>query len=274
VADPSLTQMTTGPLVLGQSYSLSALFTFDPGTPPPGDTLLGVAVAFYANSDGANSANPIETFSGTPEAYISPGSFQYPFVISDYPAWQTVYRGFGGSLLALGDFSSGSVVFNSPAGLRGLVAFIYSTPTYPMGQLFYSDEFGYSFNFSTLSITGPAAATVGQGQATAISGVNLSESGNTAGETFTVTLADANGALSATGSGVSGDGTTSLTITGSLTQVNSDLATLTDTDATTPSDTITLNASDSLGNTAIPQTIAVTVNGGLFINSCVNHCDV
>jgi hypothetical protein len=115
-------------------------------------------------------------------------------------------------------------------------------------------------------ISAPAAATVSQGQATAISGISLSESGNTAGETFTVTLADTNGALSATATGggdvVSGSGTTSLAISGSLAQVNSDLGTLTDTDGTALSDTITLNASDSLGNTASPQAIAVTVTAG------------
>ena len=44
--------------------------------------------------------------------------------------------------------------------------------------------------------------------------------------------------------------------------MNSDLATLSDTDATTPSDTITLNAVDSFGVAAAPQSIAVTVNPG------------
>src|SRR5208283_4617138 len=105
----------------------------------------------------------------------------------------------------------------------------------------------------------PATATVQQNQATAISGVSLSETGNTAGETFTVTLSDTNGDLSAIGPGVSGAGTTSLTITGSLSQVNSDLATLTDTDAAAASDTIAITASDSFGNTASQQPIVVTV---------------
>ena len=108
--------------------------------------------------------------------------------------------------------------------------------------------------------TTPTSATVTQNQASPISGVSLSESGNTAGESFTVTLADTDGKLSATGSGVSGSGTTSLSITGSLGQVNSDLATLTDTDAATAADTITLNASDSFGNKAAPQPIAVSVS--------------
>ena len=58
---------------------------------------------------------------------------------------------------------------------------------------------------------------------------------------------------------MTGSGTTSLTITGSLTTVNSDLATLSDTDPTTPSDTIKLNAVDSFGFAATPQSIAVTV---------------
>src|SRR5208282_981279 len=91
-------------------------------------------------------------------------------------------------------------------------------------------------------IAAPATATVPQNLSTVINGVSLSETGNTAGETFTVTLSDANGNLAATGIGVAGSETTSLTLTGSLSQVNSDLATLTDTDAVTGSETITVTA--------------------------------
>ena len=46
-----------------------------------------------------------------------------------------------------------------------------------------------------------------QGVATAITGVSLSETGDTAGETFAVTLSDAHGNLAATGQGVTGSGT-------------------------------------------------------------------
>ena len=112
------------------------------------------------------------------------------------------------------------------------------------------------------TLTTPLSATVNQGAPTLIAGLSLAEIANVAGETFTVTLADTNGLLSATGTGVTGSGTTSLTITGSLATVNSDLATLSDTDATTPSDTITLNAVDSFGVAAAPQSIAVTVTPG------------
>lgn len=111
------------------------------------------------------------------------------------------------------------------------------------------------------SMTVPGPQTLALNKATLISDVSLSEFGNTSGETFTVTLTDTHGVLSATGSGITGSGTTNLTINGTLSQVNSDLATLTDTEGTPGSDTIMLNATDSFGNSAAQQTIDVTVSG-------------
>jgi len=52
--------------------------------------------------------------------------------------------------------------------------------------------------------------------------------------------------------------------------LNSDLATLSDTDGTAGSDTITLNASDSLGNKATQQTIAVTAGAPYLWSSVVS----
>ncbi len=112
------------------------------------------------------------------------------------------------------------------------------------------------------TLTAPTSATINQGAPTLIAGVTLAETASASTETFTVTLADTNGLLSATGTGVTGSGTTSLTISGSLATVNSDLATLSDTDATTPSDTITLNAVDSFSVAAATQSIGVTVTPG------------
>ncbi len=115
---------------------------------------------------------------------------------------------------------------------------------------------------ATATIT---AQTLGVNQATTITGVSVSESGATAGEIFTVTLADNAGQLSATATGggdtVSGSGTTSLTIVGTLSQVNSDLATLSDSDGTAGADMITLTVTNGFGNSSPPQTIAVVVNG-------------
>ena len=69
--------------------------------------------------------------------------------------------------------------------------------------------------------------------------------------------------LSATG-GVQSNGNHTVTITGSLAAVNADLATLSDTDGTAGADTITVNASDSLGNAATAQTIAVNATSELI----------
>jgi hypothetical protein len=112
------------------------------------------------------------------------------------------------------------------------------------------------------TITVPGAQTIGVNKAASIYGVSLSESGNTAGETFTVTLSDTSGLLSASNSAgatvIVSNGNKTLTISGSLTQVNAALGTLTDSEATNASDSITLNATDSFGNAAPQQAIAVT----------------
>ena len=131
------------------------------------------------------------------------------------------------------------------------------------------DSFGNSAQQQTIAvtasglpvITAPSTATVALNQATKITGVSLAESGSTSDETFTVTLSDGQGKLSASGTGVSRLGDNDLTITGSLSQVNAELATLSDTDPSSGSDTITLTAKDSFGNSAQQQTIAVTASG-------------
>ncbi len=107
-------------------------------------------------------------------------------------------------------------------------------------------------------LTVPAPVTLTQGFAKSIAGISLAEVGNTVGESFTVTVADSTGILSATGAGVAGAGTKSLTITGTLAQVNADLATLSDTNATLHADTLTVNATDGYANSAAAQTVAVT----------------
>ena len=178
------------------------------------------------------------------------------------------------------DLASTNAVSATPGAFNGTTTPLTvalnggGTLTYTLAGNYSSDRFSTSLNGSdtdiavitkippppVLFITAPAAATVGVGRAEAIPGVSLSQSPTTSGETFTVTVSDTNGLLSATGTGVSGTGTTSLTISSSLSQVNSDLATLTDKDAATASDTIKLTASDSNGGHATPATIAVTVS--------------
>jgi hypothetical protein len=118
-------------------------------------------------------------------------------------------------------------------------------------------------------IAAPSTLNLGAGKPGAVPGVSLGESGATSGEIFTVTVSDVNGVLSAgTGGGatVSGPGTT-LTISGSLAQVNAALSTLSDTDNSAGPDTIALNAADSLGNQAAARSIAVSVTAGPVITA-------
>jgi hypothetical protein len=122
------------------------------------------------------------------------------------------------------------------------------------------------------TIMAPGTATVGVGQANPIGGISIVESPTTNGEMFTVTITDTNGILSAKTSASGGGGTvtpsnggTTLTIDGTLGQVNADLSTLTDDDASTASDTVTVDASDTNGGSATPASIAVTVNALPFI---------
>jgi hypothetical protein len=110
-------------------------------------------------------------------------------------------------------------------------------------------------------IAAPATAIVGVSKSDPIGGVSTSTGPTTTGDTFTLSLTDSNGMLSATGTGVSDSDTTNLTISGTLDEVNADLATLTDNDGTVGSDTIAVSAEDDTnGAHATPALITVTVN--------------
>jgi hypothetical protein len=120
----------------------------------------------------------------------------------------------------------------------------------------------------TPSISAPAAATVGVGQAGSLGTITIAESPTSGGETFTLALSGSNGVLSANTGAIGGGGTitpsnggTTLTISNAtLAQVNADLTTVTDTDTTTPSDTISYTLGDSNSGTASPASTTVTVN--------------
>ena len=70
--------------------------------------------------------------------------------------------------------------------------------------------------------------------------------------------------LAATASGaavLAGNSSHSLSVSGTLADVDATLATLHDDDASLATDTITVNATDGFGNTAGTKAINVTVNG-------------
>ena len=111
-------------------------------------------------------------------------------------------------------------------------------------------------------ISASSALNLIEGQATSIS-IDLSEPDSTSDETFRVSISDGNGDLAANNNGfgasINGSGSTSLSISGSLTAVEEALSTLTDTPPSSGPDTLTVNASDSFGNSASTQQIAVNV---------------
>ena len=126
-----------------------------------------------------------------------------------------------------------------------------------------TQSFGVTVNGAPV-IAVPGLQTIDANQTEAIHGVSIAESGNTVGETFTVALTDTNGLLSAnnpSGGGwtITGFDSNDLVIQGTLSQVNNALSTLTDTNNTAGTDNITVQASDSFGNSATPTAIAVTV---------------
>ena len=117
-----------------------------------------------------------------------------------------------------------------------------------------------------LAITAPSSVLAQQGLASAAANVSIADADAvSANETITATLVDTNGLLSANigapngGGSISGAGSKSLSITGTLAQVNADLTTLSDQDSALSADTITVNTDDGRGGSALQQSVAVNV---------------
>jgi hypothetical protein len=110
-------------------------------------------------------------------------------------------------------------------------------------------------------VTVPAAQKATSATPLVITGVSIADAdANVAGQTITATLTDTVGALSVGNSGggtVTGSGSASVSIVGTLAQVNADLATLSYLSGTVGSDSIKLAANDGDGGTG-SKSIAVT----------------
>jgi len=176
-----------------------------------------------------------------------------------------------GDAIVLNGTSIASETFQTGVGLELSIG--GSEVTFAIAGSFDTDDFSVvNAGNATISLTSsltagtpelsvPGSKSLTAGAIKKLTGITLSETPTAAGETFMVILSDKYGLLSAEGSGITGSGTTMLTLSGSLAQVNADLATLKDTDYTAPADTISVSATDSLGGVAATKTIAVTVNG-------------
>ncbi|HUB44321.1 MAG TPA: choice-of-anchor D domain-containing protein [Acetobacteraceae bacterium] len=112
-----------------------------------------------------------------------------------------------------------------------------------------------------LGCAAPASEAVLAGTSALFAGLSISDP-NAEATSVTVTLSDTVGQLSANSTGgasVTGSGTTLLRISGALSQVNAALATVSYLATKTGTDTIAVNAADSLGSTALQTIVAVTV---------------
>jgi hypothetical protein len=111
-----------------------------------------------------------------------------------------------------------------------------------------------------LSVRTPGSTAVTQGANTVIDGVQVVDDGSDSNnETFTVVINDALGILSATGPGVTGSGAHDLTVTGTLSQVNAALATLSYSSSSGGGDIVSVDAIDSDGSTST-RGVSVTID--------------
>jgi hypothetical protein len=108
-----------------------------------------------------------------------------------------------------------------------------------------------------LYTTAPTNFSAYQGYVASIPGITVTD--NSTPSSITVNLQDSSGILSATGSGVTGSGTTNITITGSSTPpINAALNTLTF--IGTASDSIAITATDNAGHQAPPNLVTMSVS--------------
>ena len=135
MADPSLQPITT-PLVLGQSYPISSLFKYVPGTGPNGKSVIGVRLGLFPT--------PNETIVGSPpdssglDDFLVAGNISGVTTVGD-PSWST-----------------GTITFTGLSGplyLSGYLQFIIGKSTeFPSGWAF-ADPVSYSFSFATALFT-------------------------------------------------------------------------------------------------------------------------
>ena len=114
------------------------------------------------------------------------------------------------------------------------------------------------------TITAPTSVTIAGGQPAAIAGVSVDDAG-VPNNIYTVNITDINGSLliqSGSSTGVSGQGSAHLTITGTAVAIDADLKNLAVVEAPHPGtavDTITVNDTNVSTGPATPKTITVNV---------------
>lgn len=118
-------------------------------------------------------------------------------------------------------------------------------------------------------LTVPANQLVLPNTATSLSGFAISEVGSTALTQFTTVISSAvDGVITATGTGVTGSGTSTLTIVGNSAATSTAFATIAikyTTNALLLSDVLTVTAHDNSANVAAPASFSVTIDGNKYL---------
>lgn len=104
-------------IILGQTYALSTLLTFNPGTSPDGDPLVWELFHIYASPDFA--------LPGTDEYDV--GGDHYPILVDGDPA--AVDSG------PLDQLSTASIVFSAPTDISARVQYEFTSDQYPNGYI-------------------------------------------------------------------------------------------------------------------------------------------
>jgi len=112
-------------------------------------------------------------------------------------------------------------------------------------------------------LSGVASVSGQSGKLTPLPAFTVSELGASSNESFTATISDGFTELTDTVGGVTGSGSTSLTLRGTLSQINTQLKHLYATFVDTPAgdDTMTIKVTDSFGNTTGSRTVKMVASG-------------
>jgi D-alanine-D-alanine ligase-like ATP-grasp enzyme len=213
---------------------------------------------------GAASAGPTITFASGAAALLKLDAPTSVFdTITGFAAGDTI--DLAGLTVTSDSYSSGALSLYNGASLLGSLA-ITGTFSKQVFALASDGAGGTTIALATAStpvITAPAPLAAILNVSSTISGMSVADADAVAaGLILTVTLSDGRGLFSATniaGGAIAGVGSTKLTITGTLAQVNGDLATVTYLNSGLGTDTITVAALDSAGAAAASKLTAVTV---------------
>ncbi|MFZ1961963.1 MAG: choice-of-anchor D domain-containing protein, partial [Roseiarcus sp.] len=266
----------SGQISFSDNVNGESPFTFDvTGTVSAPAAAPGISVSWGGNgiSDGENAPS---SSNGTAFGSVTQGGspLEHAFTILNT----------GNATLTLGSVSlpSGFSLVQGPTSIAaGSSAFLEvelntaSVGTYS-GQISFSDNVNNEnpFTFDVTGTVNPAPTadqitetaptspvTATAGAITPISGVSVTDAGG-ASDTFTTVVSTTNGGtVTATGTGVSNSGTHSLTIQGTLSQVDAALATLSYKNVSAGSDTVTVKTTDpNASNSPVTKSISVTVS--------------